>query len=189
MEERKGIKPFAITARKIGIAQCIYTKLIVVNAVGDTVLGTYVNAIWDTGSPKCLIYQSLADFLHIKPVSHSYVSGVGGCEVVGDQTAYINIVSNGDIIPVECSIIKDVPNSVGSFLLGMNFISRGSLSLTYDGRETVFSFISPPVNPIDFIKQANEDHTIEYQQLSYGKESLELITNRELAHIIHGISK
>lgn len=185
MEDRK-YKPFAITAKKFGVAECVYTKILVVNAVGETLLGTYVNALWDTGSPKCVIFKSLADFLHIQPYNPGIVSGIGGNVASGDQIAYINIVRNGDVMPVECKIIEDVPNAICSFILGMNFINKGSFSLTFDGKETVFSFVIPPADPIDYIKIANENQTVEYQQLSYGKESLELITDRELALLIHG---
>lgn len=162
-------KPFAITARTIGIPQRLFTRLLVVNLRSEYKLaGKYVNALWDTGAATCVMSLDLAralgfDFSKPAPsrsIGHETVNAFYGY-------AYVALVSNGDIIETITAVIDESLGDGYSFIIGMDFISKGSLAVTCSPTETVLSFTIPAHEPIDFVKSlTNNDVT---------KENLELL--------------
>lgn len=152
--ENRVIKPFAITATALGHPRKLHTPIVVVNMTkGNELIAARVNAMWDTGADISLMSKELAEKLEIdftKPMSGVGMFGTGET-VVG--FAYIALMSNGQVVETYAAIIDSTsPTGEYSFIIGMDFIRKGTLAISSSKLETTLSFTIPSPEPIDFTR-------------------------------------
>lgn len=181
-------KPFAITARTIGIPQRLSTRLLVVNLRSRYKLAAkYVNALWDTGAATCVMSADLARALGFE-FSKSVPSKSIGHETVNATYGYVYValVSNGDIIETIAAVVDESLGDGYSFIIGMDFISKGSLAISCSPGKTMLSFTIPTSQEIDFVKLLQDDGIVkgeielgisgsEDPKIYYGAEVIELL--------------
>ncbi len=148
------IKPFAITATTLGHPRKLHTPITILNiSEGKDVIAARVNAMWDTGAEICLISKTLAELLRIKfnePLPGSGVFG-NGRTVVG--IAYVSLIGNGTLVDTYAAIVDSTsPSGEYSFIIGMDFIRKGTLAISSSMIDTTLSFTIPSPEPIDFTK-------------------------------------
>lgn len=175
MENRKDIinAKFAITARTLGHPRKLYTPITVMNLEGR--VAAKVNAMWDTGAEYCIMSESLAQNLHINFKKEVGAAGLTGNARAEVGYAYVALVSRGGIIPVITAVVADhVGGADYSFIVGLNLISLGSLSISHFCIDTVLSFKIPSGNHIDYVAEADGETPRQYLPLSNGKEDIRL---------------
>ena len=185
--ENKVYKPFAITATALGHPKKLHTPIVVVNITkGNELIAAKVNAMWDTGAEICLMSKELADRLCIDyntPLPGSGLFGKGET-VVG--IAYVALLSNGDMIDTYAAVVDSTsPTGEYSFIIGMDFIRKGTLAISSSKIDTTLSFTIPSSEPIDFTKLKDiADGSVAHLPLSsehedirpmFGKNALELL--------------
>lgn len=145
-------KPFAITATALGHPRKLYTPITVVNITGDNELvAATVNAMWDTGADLCLMSRKLAEALHVDFKETIPANGLLGGDNVGVGMTRVALLSNGETIDTYAAIVESVSSTDKySFIIGMDFISKGALAICSDSMSTTLSFTIPSPKPIDF---------------------------------------
>lgn len=189
--ETRLYKPFAITARASGHPTKLFTPVTVVNlrpASGGDIVATRVNAMWDTGAEMCLMSSRLASRLGIKFEKSCDAAGFTGRASVPVGYAYVSIIANGDIVDVLTGIVEETsPSGDYSFVIGLNFISKGALAICSTPLDTTLSFTIPTPEPVDFSALSSiEDRIKGFLPLSrrmeespvvYGAKALGLIVS------------
>ena len=180
-------KPFAITAKTLGIPRKLYTPLLLVNAEHKkgTLTAAYVNAMWDTGSEFCLMSRKLADRLGFKFDRDIKSIGLTGETIAHYGRAHVALVNNGEMIKVWAAIIDDDLHDEYSFIIGMNLISMGTLAITTLALQTTLSFKIPSSGNIDFVEEAQgTDATAKYLPLSSTTEDERIYQGPEVLELI-----
>lgn len=107
--------------------------------------------IWDTGATSSVITQKIVQKLDLKPIGKTQVQGVTGV-AVRDRFLVNFYLPNKVVIPnvsvTECDALA------GDFeiLIGMDIIGLGDFAVTNYQNKTVFSFRTPSLEQIDFVK-------------------------------------
>lgn len=182
----RSYKPFAITAKTLGSPRLLYTRILVVNlASEDKLTAAYVNALWDTGAQCSLMTRDLARRLGFDFEKEIPGIGIGGITTAAYGYAYVALVSNGDTVDTMAAVVDSLPGKHCSFILGMDFISKGSLAISSSRLETTLSFTIPAGQPIDFVKDLeSEGIATKYIPLSSGKEDTRVYSGHEVLGLI-----
>lgn len=156
--QRKPV-PFAITARTAGHPAKLFTPVTVVNLQPSgkaKIVAVRVNAMWDTGAEVCVMSASLAARLGIKFDKTVETKGLTGNASAVVGYAYISLLANGDLVEVVTGIV-DETSLAGeySFIIGLNFIRKGTLAISSTNIDTTLSFVIPSPEPVDFTKLAD----------------------------------
>lgn len=150
--ESKIYKPFAITATALGHPAKLYTPITVLNvSKGNELVAATVNAMWDTGADLCLMSRKLAEALHVDFKDIIPANGVLGGDDVAIGITRIALLSNGETIDTYAAIVDSVSaTNQYSFIIGMDFIRKGTLAISSTSLSTTLSFTIPSPEPIDF---------------------------------------
>lgn len=163
--------PFAVTARTPGFPRKLYTPLMVANLRAPAV--AYVNAMWDTGADCCYMTPSLAKHLCVDFEVMAPAEGLTGRDEMKVGDAYISLIAGGGIETVAVAVASsDFGHGDFSFIIGMDFIRKGSLAITHVDFQTMLSFRIPSSRPIDFTSDLDFDAAKGTLPLSQGKEDL-----------------
>lgn len=184
MEEKKEkqYKPFAITARTDGKPKKLYTKMLLVNMEPQNgkMHGSYVNAMWDTGAEYCVMTTKLAEKLGFEFKHEITAKGINGEIVTKTGFAYVALVSNGQLIETRASIVNEEWGEY-SFIIGMDFISKGTLAISSTPIDTTLSFTIPSPGRIDFVKILEKRNIKgKYIPLSSDLERIDVLTGVEI---------
>lgn len=98
-----------------------------------------VKAIWDTGATTSCISEKIAQKAGFRPVD----SGVGVSAAAQLEIAYymLNVHLSDDIIMRNIKTAGfPLLNHDADFLIGMDIISKGNLTIRNEGEKTVFNF-------------------------------------------------
>ncbi len=110
-----------------------------------------VNALWDTGATSCVITESVAKKLNLKPISVAKVGGLGGFKNSNVYLVHLYLADNIIIQNITVSEIEDLNGKFG-IIFGMNLINQGDFSITNSGDNTTFSIQWPSLETIDYEK-------------------------------------
>ena len=185
--ENKDVKPFAITATAIGHPRKLHTPIIVVNITkGDELIAAKVNAMWDTGADICLMSKELASLLRIDYKTPLPGSGLFGKGDTMAGIAYVALVSNGDMIDTYAAVVDSTsPTGEYSFIIGMDFIRKGSLAICSSKLDTTLSFIIPSPEPIDFTKLKEiTDYSKAFLPLSSEQEDIRPVFGKNVLELL-----
>lgn len=188
MEEKKekSYKPFAITARTDGKPRKLYTKILLVNIEPQNgrMHGSYVNAMWDTGADTCVMTSKLAKELGFE-FKHEIVTKGASEEIVAKYgLAHVALVSNGEMVDTIAGVV-DADWGEYSFIIGMDFISKGTLAISSSPIDTTLSFTIPSPGRIDFVRILEKRNIKgKYLPLSSEKEYIKVYHGKEILDFI-----
>lgn len=166
-------KPFSITARTLGHPRKLFTPITVVNLdPPGNMAAVTINGMWDTGAEFCLISRDLAAKLGINFKKSVNAVGIGGTVDSPLGYVYVALLSNGDLVDTIAAVVEETsPSGEYSFVIGMDFIRKGTLAISSTAIDTTLSFTIPTREPVDFAKlAANTGTPGKYLPLSSSKE-------------------
>jgi len=112
------------------------------------------NAIWDTGATNSVITQKVIDECGLKPIGMAKVYHANGESLTTVYFASV-FLPNKVIIP-QLRMSKGIIVGDAEVLIGMDIISQGDFAVTNKDGKTMFSFRTPSIERIDFVKQARK---------------------------------
>lgn len=171
MDSEKQYAPFAITAKATGRPRKLYTPILLVNFGIEPFRAAYVNAMWDTGAEVCIMTRELASRLGFSYEKEIESKGLTGSAQAHYGYASVSLISNGEVIDTMAAIVQGFEQIEYSFILGLDFIRKGTLAISSKGLETVLSFTIPTRQHIDFVQSIEDtDVSKKYIPLSSGYE-------------------
>lgn len=112
------------------------------------------NGIWDTGATCSVITPKVVNECGLKPIGITQVYALGGprlCNVHLIGIFLPNQVSFSPVRVTEGDLTGDC-----DVLIGMDIISQGDFVITNQNGGTTFTFRTPSVASIDFVKEIKE---------------------------------
>lgn len=101
-------------------------------AGGLRLLRAKVKAMWDTGAAVSGISRRLADKLCLKPRSASMLGTAAGLLPAFSDIVLVDVLLDGTVMPMEAVVVDSIPGEEIDFLLGLNIIEAGELSVRTD---------------------------------------------------------
>ena len=150
-------KFLAFTLKSNGILNRLKTDTLVLSDIRkkDT---TYTpklwRGLWDTGASKSSITQRIVDDLNLIPVGNTNISTANG--VVAVNTYFVDFgLPNGVTVKNVLVSCADLGDDI-DILIGMDIIRHGDFSITNVNNKTTFSFRTPSVEEIDYVKESRD---------------------------------
>lgn len=113
------------------------------------------NGLWDTGASRSSITRRVVDDLGLIPVGSTSISTANG--VVTVNTYFINIgLPNGVTVRNVLVSCADLGDDI-DVLIGMDIIQHGDFSITNVNNKTTFSFRTPSMKEIDYVKESKTE--------------------------------
>ena len=154
-------KFLAFTLKSNGILNMLKTDTLVLSDIRkkDTSYTPKLwRGLWDTGASKSSITQRIVDDLNLIPVGNTNISTANG--VVAVNTYFVDFgLPNGVTVKNVLVSCADLGDDI-DILIGMDIIRHGDFSITNVNNKTTFSFRTPSVEEIDYVKESrniNED--------------------------------
>ena len=154
-------KFLAFTLKSNGILNMLKTDTFVLSDIRkkDTSYTPKLwRGLWDTGASKSSITQRIVDDLNLIPVGNTNISTANG--VVTVNTYFVDFgLPNGVTVKNVLVSCADLGDDI-DILIGMDIIRHGDFSITNVNNKTTFSFRTPSVEEIDYVKESrniNED--------------------------------
>ena len=112
--------------------------------------------LWDTGASKSSITQRIVDDLNLIPVGNTNISTANG--VVTVKTYFVDFgLPNGVTVKNVLVSCADLGDDI-DILIGMDIIRHGDFSITNVNNKTTFSFRTPSVEEIDYVKESRNNY-------------------------------
>lgn len=154
-------KFLAFTLKSNGIMNMLKTDTLVLSDVRNNTIPftpKLWKGLWDTGASKSSITQRIVDDLNLIPVGNTNISTANG--VVTVNTYFVDFgLPNGVTVKNVLVSCADLGDDI-DILIGMDIIRHGDFSITNVNNKTTFSFRTPSVEEIDYVKETrniNED--------------------------------
>ena len=148
-------KFFAFTLKSNGILNMLKTDTLVLSDIRkkDTSYTPKLwRGLWDTGASKSSITQRIVDDLNLIPVGNTNISTANG--VVAVNTYFVDFgLPNGVTVKNVLVSCADLGEDI-DVLIGMDIIRHGDFSITNVNNKTTFSFRTPSVEEIDYVKES-----------------------------------
>jgi len=114
------------------------------------------DAIWDTGATSTVITQKVVDACGLQPIGMVRVHGVNSSNM--SERYLVNVLLPNNIGFMHIPVIKGaLPDGSGDVLIGMDLITQGDFSITNVSGQTIFSFRTPSMKRVDFVKDHQAD--------------------------------
>ena len=112
--------------------------------------------LWDTGASKSSITQRIVDDLNLIPVGNTNISTANG--IVAVNTYFVDFgLPNGVTVKNVLVSCADLGEDI-DVLIGMDIIRHGDFSITNVNNKTTFSFRTPSVEEIDYVKESRNNY-------------------------------
>ena len=148
-------KFLAFTLKSNGILNMLKTDTLVLSDIRkkDTSYTPKLwRGLWDTGASKSSITQRIVDDLNLIPVGNTNISTANG--VVAVNTYFVDFgLPNGVTVKNVLVSCADLGDDI-DVLIGMDIIRHGDFSITNVNNKTTFSFRTPSVEEIDYVKES-----------------------------------
>ena len=148
-------KFLAFTLKSNGILNMLKTDTLVLSDIRkkDTSYTPKLwRGLWDTGASKSSITQRIVDDLNLIPVGNTNISTANG--VVAVNTYFVDFgLPNGVTVKNVLVSCADLGEDI-DVLIGMGIIRHGDFSITNVNNKTTFSFRTPSVEEIDYVKES-----------------------------------
>ena len=157
----------AFTLKSNGIMNMLKTDALVLSEIRDKTK-SYTpkmwRGLWDTGASKSSINKRIVDDLSLIPVGNINISTANG--VVPVNTYFVDVgLPNGVTIKNVLVSCADLGDDI-DILIGMDIIRHGDFSVTNVNNKTTFSFRTPSIQEIDYVKEARNDKDKDKEQES-----------------------
>lgn len=124
-----------------------------------------VKALWDTGAVISAVSRSVASKLGLKAKERARLATVSGEASAVKDIVLLDLFISNMVIPVKVAIVDSVPGTDNDFLIGMDVIQCGELSVKSDHDRHTFdvefspypdifkrvSEILPVINPVRIV--------------------------------------
>ena len=151
-------KFLAFTLKSNGILNMLKTDTLVLSDIRkkDTSYTPKLwRGLWDTGASKSSITQRIVDDLNLIPVGNTNISTANG--VVAVNTYFVDFgLPNGVTVKNVLVSCADLGDDI-DVLIGMDIIRHGDFSITNVNNKTTFSFRTPSVEEIDYVKESRNN--------------------------------
>ena len=152
-------KFLAFTLKSNGILNMLKTDTLVLSDIRkkDTSYTPKLwRGLWDTGASKSSITQRIVDDLNLIPVGNTNISTANG--VVAVNTYFVDFgLPNGVTVKNVLVSCADLGDDI-DVLIGMDIIRHGDFSITNVNNKTTFSFRTPSVEEIDYVKESRNNY-------------------------------
>ena len=148
----------AFTLKSLGILNMLKTDVLILSNIRNNA-NPYVpkmwRGLWDTGASKSTITKRIVDDLGLIPIGNANISTANG--VVAVNTYLVDIgLPNRVVIPNIVVSCADLGDDI-DVLIGMDIICNGDFSITNVNDKTTFSFRTPSIKEIDYVKEAKDN--------------------------------
>ena len=109
-------------------------------------------AIWDTGASASVISQLVVDRCGLKPTGMTKSHTANG--VFDTETYVVNIKLINGVSFENLTVTRGILPST-EVLIGMDVLTQGDLALTNFGGKTIFTFRTPSLGSVDYVKELN----------------------------------
>lgn len=145
----------AFTLKSNGILNMLKTDTLVLSNVRNSSI-PYTpklwRGLWDTGASKSSITQRIVDDLSLIPVGNTNISTANG--IVTVNTYFVDFgLPNGVTVKNVLVSCADLGNDI-DILIGMDIIEHGDFAITNTNGKTTFSFRTPSIQEIDYVKES-----------------------------------
>lgn len=123
-----------------------------------------IQAIWDTGATHTCISCKLANALQLTPISKRETKTANGNRVSDVYLIDLVLPNNVRVNNIQVTGVE-LLDEVDA-LIGMDIISNGDFAITNSEGRTVFSFRTPSVTKIDFVKKIENKNAEKRTQIS-----------------------
>lgn len=89
----------------------------------------HAQAIWDTGAVTSGISRRLAEKLKLEVLERSLLGTIGGNVPVFKDLVLLDLLLDDTVIPVMAAVVDDIPGEGNDFLIGMDVIRYGTLTI------------------------------------------------------------
>ena len=113
-----------------------------------------VAALWDTGATASVISSDVAAQLGLVPVGSVEVRHAGGKGISDRYMINVLLPNQTGVAGVVATAFQPELGDI-TFIVGMDIICQGDLSLTHVGGKSCMSFRTPSCEAIDYVAQAN----------------------------------
>ena len=114
-------------------------------------------AIWDTGATNSVITQKVIDECGLKPIGMAKVFHANGESLT--PVYFASVFLPAKVVVPQLRMSKGILVGDAEVLIGMDIISLGDFAITNKDGKTTFSFRTPSVERLDFVKQAQSAAT------------------------------
>lgn len=154
----------AFTLKSNGIMNMLKTDALVLSEIRDKTK-SYTpkmwRGLWDTGASKSSINKRIVDDLSLIPVGNINISTANG--VVPVNTYFVDLgLPNGVTVKNVLVSCADLGDDI-DVLIGMDIIRHGDFSITNVNNKTTFSFRTPSIQEIDYVKEARVNKSKEQE--------------------------
>lgn len=144
----------AFTLKSTGILNMLKTDTLVLSKVRDenkSFTPKMWCGLWDTGASRSSITQRIVDDLNLIPVGNTNISTANGVVIV--NTYFVDFgLPNGVTIENVLVSCADLGDDI-DVLIGMDIIKHGDFAITNVNQKTTFSFRTPSIQEIDYVKE------------------------------------
>lgn len=153
-------KFLAFTLKSNGILNMLKTETLVLSNVRSDKKPyepKLWRGLWDTGASKSSITKRIVDDLSLIPVGNTNISTANG--IVTVNTYFVDFgLPNGVTVKNVLVSCADLGDDI-DVLIGMDIIKHGDFSITNTNNRTTFSFRTPSIQEIDYVKEAKKYKT------------------------------
>ncbi len=153
-------KFLAFTLKSNGILNMLKTETLVLSNVRDSEKPfepKLWRGLWDTGASKSSITKRIVDDLSLIPVGNTNISTANG--IVTVNTYFVDFgLPNGVTVKNVLVSCADLGDDI-DVLIGMDIIKHGDFSITNTNNRTTFSFRTPSIQEIDYVKESKKYKT------------------------------
>lgn len=128
-----------------------------------------VDAIWDTGASGTCISDEVALKLNLPVTGMCEIKTPSGTMEVPMYLVDIHLPNNVIMKDVTVMGSKIGEQGLGA-LIGMDIISRGDFAVSNFNGKTVFSFVAPSMQVIDFVPKSNTYNKISLSHMQKNKK-------------------
>ena len=145
----------AFTLKSTGILNMLVTDTLIMSDVRNTAKAytpRMWSGLWDTGASRSSITRRIVDELGLIPIGSTSINTANGA--VTANTYFVNFgLPNGVTVRhvlVSCAELGDDID----VLTGMDIMKHGGFFITNVNNKTTFSFRTPSMREIDFVKES-----------------------------------
>lgn len=156
----------AFTLKSKDISKRLITDIFINLDKEDIYKNRAWRGVWDTGATRSAIDKRIVDELNLTSVGKARLSTANGEKIV--NTYRISMILPNEVIISNVLVSEVDLGEDCDLLVGMDIISKGDFSITNKNGETVFSFRTPSIKEIDYVKESKKEIE-QFIALNYNK--------------------
>lgn len=97
-----------------------------------------MQALWDTGAVTSGISREMASRIGLEPRERAILATAAGSVVTEKDIILLNLLIDDCVMPVKVAVVDSIPGVGNDFLIGMDIIQCGDLSISSDHPNGLF---------------------------------------------------